>query len=124
MISHEEYIAKLQQELWNCRPSGMCPVCGKPIVERAKSALEQWEAFLSAGPGEEDWLRRTLGRLLQLANYLLTMVAFAAVFAAGLSLVYGQLWLVMRTFLWWLPALGALIVFLFIHDWWKRTRAK
>ena len=124
MISHEECIAKLQEEFWNSHPIGMCPVCGKPIVEREKSALEQWEAFLEAGPGEEDWLRRTLGRVLQLANYILIIMAtIGALGVVGyvISLAFG---LLLSTFAWWLSALGALMVFLLIHDWWKRTRAK
>jgi hypothetical protein len=124
VIPHEELIAKLQEELWNSRPSGMCPVCGKPIVERAKSALEQWEAFLEAGPGGEDWLRRTLGRVLQLANYILIMMATIGTLGVGLyviSLGYG---LLLSTFAWWLSALGVLVVFLLIHDWFMRKRAK
>jgi len=121
---YRECIAKLQWEFWNSPPSRTCPVCGKQHIEREKSALELWEAFLNAGPaGEKVWHRRMLGRLLQLANYILIIAAFVAIFTAGWYVVSGEIWLVMRTFLWWLPVLAALIVLVPLRDWWKRRKA-
>jgi hypothetical protein len=124
-LPHEECIAKLQQEFWNSPPLQTCPVCGKQHVEREKSALELWERFLSAGPaGEKDWHRRTLGRLLQLVNYILIAVATSTAITVGMYAIFLMFERLLQTAAWWLSALVALIVFVFIHDWCKRIRAK
>lgn len=55
-------------------------------MDREESAFELWERFLSAGPASERiWLRRTLGRLLQLANYILIMATTIGALGVGLG---------------------------------------
>jgi hypothetical protein len=124
-IAHEDRIAQLQQEFRNSPPSRTCPVCGKQLIDREKSALELWEAFLEAGPaGEKEWHRRTLGSFIKLANYILILLATAVTLGFGgyaISLMYS---LLLATFAWWLSALGVIIVLIFMYDWWKKIRAK
>jgi len=94
---YRECIESLREYVWNLPHSILCPVCGNETIERKKSALELWEEFLSAPVGEEkDWWRRTQGRLLKLANYVLILVAVAAMIEGGLYLLYFGGWLMIR----------------------------
>lgn len=122
-IPHAECIESLQHHLWGTHDSTHCPVCGRDVVEREKSALELWEDLLSAGSDQEKhWRRRVGGRVIQLANYLLIIgTAVAFVFLAS-YFVYCEFWILIHTAVWWLSALGVLMLVRLVQSLRARTR--
>lgn len=100
-----------------------CPTCGKEIVEREKSALELWEKFLGADPGEEkDWLRKTTGSLLKLANYLIILAAVIVMLGVGGLFTYIMFWVLQRFFFWWLSVLCVLLAVRLLQGWMEKLK--